>query len=151
MLLKTNNATHTKDIDLLRQENQDYYNWHDQQFIVCKHDGDWKYYNQSDQQFITRKHDGCPEQVTNELILNIVLEEEEDGFYQWADKYDQWDNNPYTPVEGDKMGGSHIFYVDHSVFNLTKTKHNRKLKTRIVSKVSTSHKKLNFYIGKRQS
>ena len=36
------------------------------------------------------------------------------------------------------MGGSHTFAGDTSVFNLTKTKHNSKLKTRIVSEVSTS-------------
>ena len=39
MLLKSNNMKHTRDIDFLSQENQDYYNQHDQQFVVCKHDG----------------------------------------------------------------------------------------------------------------
>ena len=45
MLSKTNTATHAKDIDLLSQENQDYYNQHDQQFITCKYDGGQEYYN----------------------------------------------------------------------------------------------------------
>ena len=125
MLSKTNNATHAKDISLWSQENQDYYNQHDQQLITRKHDGGWEYYNQSDQQFIARKHDGGLEQVTIELVPDIILEEEEDVFYQWADKYDQWDDKPYTPAEGNKVGGSHTFNTDNTVFNLTKTKHNR--------------------------
>ena len=45
-------------------------------------------------------------------------------------------------------GGSRIFTSDTDIFNLTKTKHNGKLKTRIVSEVSTSNKS-NFYISKR--
>ena len=56
----------------------------------------------SDRQFIARKHNGGLEQVNIELVFDIILEEEEeeeeDSFYQWADKYDQWDNNPYTLV-----------------------------------------------------
>ena len=143
--------TQTKGINLVTQENQDYYKQHDQHFIACKHNGGQEYYNQRDQQFITRKYDGGLEWVNIELVPNIILKEEEYGFYQWADKYDQWDNNPYTPVERNKTGGSHIFNVDNSVFNLTKTKHNRKLKTKIVSEVSTSNNKSDFYIGKCQS
>ena len=65
--------THTKGIDLLSQENQDYYNQHDHQFIV-------------------------------RMVPNIMLEEE-DGFYQCADKYDQWDNNPCIPVERNEPRG----------------------------------------------
>ena len=53
---------------------------------------------------------------------NIILEEEEDGFHQWADQYDQWDNTSYTPVEEDDVGGSHTFNVDNHVFNVTKIK-----------------------------
>ena len=56
MLSKTKNAIHTKDIDLLSQKNQDYYNRHDQQFITCNHDGGWEYCNRNDQQFIAHKH-----------------------------------------------------------------------------------------------
>ena len=130
--MEINNATHTKDIDLLSQEDQDYY-------------------NQSDKQFIAHKHDGGLEQVIIELVPDIILKEEEDGFYQWADNYDQWDNNPYTRMEENEMRVSHTFNVDNSVFNLTETKHNGKSKTRIVSEVCTSPNKSDVYIGKRQS
>ena len=75
----------TPDTDFLSQENQDYYNQRDQQYIACKYDGGL-------------------ERVTIELVPNIILEEEEDGFYQWADNYDHWDNNSYIPVEGDETG-----------------------------------------------
>ena len=81
---------------------------------------------------------------------DIILEEEENSFYQWAKNYDQWDNNPYTPVKGDEARGSHTFNVDNSVFNLTKTKYNGKSKARIVNEVSTSNNKLDIYNGKRQ-
>ena len=43
-------------------------------------------YNQSDQQFIVCKQDGGLERVTIKLVPKLILEEEEDGFYQWADK-----------------------------------------------------------------
>ena len=47
------------------------------------------------------------------MVPNIILEEdEEDGFHQWADQYDQWDNTPYTPVEEDDVGGFHLEYKD---------------------------------------
>ena len=85
ILSKTNNVTHTKGINLLSQEHQDYYNQGVQQFIACK------YY-------------GGLEQVIIDLVPNFILEEEEDCFYQWADNYDQWDNNPYTTVEEDETG-----------------------------------------------
>ena len=88
MLSKTNNVTHAKDIDLLSQQNQDYYNQHDQRFITHKHNGGQGYYNQNDQQFIARKQDSGLERVTIELVPNIILEKEEDSFYQWANKYD---------------------------------------------------------------
>ena len=63
---------------LLSQENQEYYNQHDQQLIPCKHDGGSGYYNQSDQQFLVYKHNVGLEQVNTELIPSIVLEEKED-------------------------------------------------------------------------
>ena len=129
---KTNNMIYAKGIDLLSQENQDYYNWRDQQSIA-------------------HKYDKGLEQVTIKLVLKIILEERENGFYQGAGKYDQWDNNPYTPVEGNATRGSHTFNTDNNIFNLANTKHNRKPKTRIVSEVSTSNIKLDFYIGKHQS
>ena len=84
------------------------------------------------------------ERVNTELVPDSVLKEKEECFYQWADKYDQWDNNPYTPEERNKTGGSHTFNVDNRIFNLTKTKHNGKSKTRIISEVSTSHNKSEY-------
>ena len=123
----TNNVTNTPDTDVLNQVNQDYF-------------------NRRDQQYIARKYDNGLERVTLDLAPDIILEEEEeDGFYEWADNYDQWNNT------GNKTGGSHIFNSDDCVFNLTKTKQNKKLKTRIVSEVSESNNKSDFYIGKRQS
>ena len=130
ILPKTNNVTHATGTDLLSQENQDYYNWRDQQYIACK-------------------YDVVLEQVTLEFVLNIFLEADKDCF--WADNYDQWDNTSNTPMEGDETGGSHTFNIDNSVFNLTNTKPNRKSKTRIVSGVSELNNKSDFYIGdKRQ-
>ena len=38
------------------------------------------------------------------MVPDIIMEEEEDGFYQWADKHDQWDNNPCTLEEGNETG-----------------------------------------------
>ena len=49
-----------------------------------------------------------------------------------------------------KWGDSHTFTGGTDVFNLTKTKHNEKSKTRIVSEISTSNKS-DFNIGKHQS
>ena len=82
MLSKINNMTHTKDINLSSQENQDYFNQYDQQFIACKHDGGQIYYNQIDQQFIAHKHNDGLKRVTIELVFNVVLEEEENYFCQ---------------------------------------------------------------------
>ena len=109
------------------------------------------YYNQIDQQFIAHTPNCGLEQVSTELVPNNVLEEKEDWFYQWADNYDVWDNNPYTPTKGNEIGSSHKFNVDTSNFNLTKTKHNKKSKTRIMSEVSASNNKSDFCIGKGQS
>ena len=117
ILSTTNNTTHAKGIDLLNQENQDYYNQHDQQFSACKHDGGQEYYNWRDQQFIACKYDGGLEQVTIELVPDIILEEEEDDFYQWADNYNQWDNTSYKPVEWDETEVSHTFNVGNSAFS----------------------------------
>jgi len=98
----TNNVTNTTDNEVLDQENQDYY-------------------NQNNQQYIASKHNNGLEQVTLELATDFILEEEgEDGFHKWADNYDQWDST------GSKMGSSRIFNGDDRVFNLTRTKHNRK-------------------------
>ena len=73
MLSKTKYVTHTNGINLLSQENQDYYKWHDQQLITCKHDDGRKYYDQSDPQFIVHKHNNGIEQVNIESVPNIIL------------------------------------------------------------------------------
>ena len=78
MLSKTNNVTNTNGINLSSQKNQDYYNQHDLQLITHKHVGGWGYYNQNDQRFIASKQNGDPERVTNELVPNIILDEEEE-------------------------------------------------------------------------
>ena len=63
------NVTNTPDINVLDQKNQEYY-------------------NQQDQQYIGGKYDGGLEQVTIELVSDIILEEEEEErFYKWADDY----------------------------------------------------------------
>ena len=53
----------------------------------------------------------------------VVEEEIEDGFYQYADQYDQWDTTLYTPVTKNDVGYSHTFNLDNPVFNFTKIKH----------------------------
>ena len=128
----TKNVSSTSATNILSQEIQEYHNRRNHQYIACKYD------------------DGL-EQVTLELVPNIILEEEKDSFYQWTDNYDQWDNTSYTPVDKDKTGGFHTLNIDNCVFNITKTKHNGKSKTSIVSEVSESNNKSGFYIGKRQS
>ena len=47
MLSKTSNATHTTDINLSSQENQDYDNQYDQQTMTPKHDASQGHHNQS--------------------------------------------------------------------------------------------------------
>ena len=121
----TNDVTNTTDNEVLDQENQDYYNWSNQQFIAHKHNNSW-------------------EQVTWESVTEINLEEE-DGFHKWADNYDQSDSTR------SKTGSSHTFNDYNHGFNLTKTKHSGKSKTRIVSEVSESSNKPDFSIGKHQS
>ena len=55
-----NKVANTPATNILNQENQDYYSRLDQQYIGCKYDGGL-------------------EQVTIELVPDIILEEEEDG------------------------------------------------------------------------
>ena len=99
----TNNVMNIPATNVLNQENQDYYNLRDQQYIAYKYESGLEW-------------------VTFELVPNIILEEEEEGVYQWTDKYNQWDYTYYTLVEEDGTGGSHTFNVDNRVFNITKTK-----------------------------
>ena len=63
----TNNVRNTPATNILNKKNQDYY-------------------NKQDQPYIGRKYNGGLEQVALELVPDIILEEEEDGFYQWVDK-----------------------------------------------------------------
>ena len=77
------------------------------------------------------------------------MEEKEGWFYGWADKYDVWNYYSHTSNNENEPSSSHTFTGNNSVFKLTKTKHNRKSKTRIVSEVPTSIKS-DFYIGERQ-
>jgi len=66
----TNNEVNTTATNIVKQEHQDYY-------------------DRQDQQYIGRKYNGDLEQITLELVPNIILgEEKEDGFHQWADQYD---------------------------------------------------------------
>ena len=126
MLSKTNNVTHTNDIYLLNQENQDYDNQHDQQLMPCKHDGGRGHQNRSNPQSIAHKHNDGVKRFTTELEPNNVLEEKEEWLYWWADNYGAWNNNPYTPTKGNEIRSSHIFNVATSDFNLTKTKQKSK-------------------------
>ena len=79
------------------------------------------------------------------------MEEEEDVFTSGLTSMISGIITPNTPVEEDKIRGSHTFNVNNSVFNLTKTKQNRKSKRRIVSEVSEPNNKSDFYTGQRQS
>ena len=83
------------------------------------------------------------------MVPDIILKEE-NGFHQWAEQYDQWDNTSYTPVDEDDVGGSHAFNVDNNVFNITKIKQGGTSKTRTVSELFESSNKSDFYIGQRQ-
>jgi len=69
------------------------------------------------------------------MVPDIIVEEE-DGFYQWADQYDQWDAASYTPVTDDDVGGTHTFNLDNPSFNLTKIKRDGTFKTKVGSKLS---------------
>ena len=86
---------------------------------------------------------------SNNTLGVYIVEEIEGWYYEWADTYDKWNNYYYTPTKDNKLGSSHTFTGDNSIFKLTKTKHNGKSKTRLVSEVPTSVKS-DFYIGKRQ-
>ena len=87
------------------------------------------------------------------MVTNIILEEEEeeDGFYQWTDQYDQWDNTYYTPGEEGDTRSFHTFNIDSCVFKITTIKQDGISKTRTISEFSELNNKLDFYIGKRQS
>ena len=124
----TNSGLNIAGTNFANQEHQNYDDRREQQYIVCKYNGDL-------------------EQVILELAPNIILEEEEeeeDGFYQQADKYNHWDNTAYMSVTSDDVGGSQTFNIDNNEFNFTKFKQDGTSKTRVVSKLSESNNKLDF-------
>ena len=81
------------------------------------------------------------------LVPDIILEEEDDGFHQWADQCDQWDNISYSPINEDDVGGPNTFNVDNHVFNITKIKRDGPLKTRAVRALSESSNKSIFVLA----
>ena len=118
--------------------------------MACKHEVGREYCNQSNPQFIGHKHNGGVGLVNTELVPKNVLKDKEEWFYQWANNYNVWNSDSYLPTKGIEMANSHTFTSETDVFNLIKTKHNRKSRIRIVNGISTSNK-TDFYIGKRQS
>ena len=88
---------------------------------------------------------------SNNTLGAHVVEEKERWFYKWTGSYDMWNGYSYTPTKENEPGSSHTFTGDNSISKLTKTKHRGKSKTRIVSEVSITSIKQDFYIGKRQS
>ena len=86
---------------------------------------------------------------SNNILGAHIIEEKEGWFYGWADTYDERDNYYHKPTEENEPRSSHTFMGDDSIFKLTKTKHNRRSKTRLISEVATSVKS-DFYIGERQ-
>ena len=86
---------------------------------------------------------------SNNTICAHIVEEKEGWFYEWADTNDERNNYYHIPTEKNEAGSSHTFTGDNNIFKLTKIKHNRKSKTRLVIEVSTSIK-INFYIGEGQ-
>ena len=103
MLSKTDNVTHINGINLLSQENQGYDNQHDQQLMIRKNNGGQGHHNLSNPQPIAHKHNGGVEWVNTELEPDSVQEEKKEWFCQWADNYDVWNNNSYTPTKEKKM------------------------------------------------
>ena len=86
---------------------------------------------------------------SNNTLGAHIVEEKEGWFYGWADKYDVWNNYSHISTNENEPSSSHTFTGNNSIFKLTKTKHNGKSKTRIVSEVCTSIKS-DFYIDRRQ-
>ena len=74
---------------------------------------------------------------SNNTLGAHIVKEKEGWFYEWADNYDILNDYSYAPTKEDEPGSSHTFTADSSIFKLIKTKHNKKLKTKIVSKVPT--------------
>ena len=150
VLSKTSNVTHTNDINISSQENEDYHNQHDQQLVTSKHDCSQGHHNQSDSQFIYCKHNGSVNGSTMNWNSTTSQKKRKNIFTNGLTTMMCGIITSTHLQKEMKWGGSHTFNDDTNVFNLTKTKYNRKSKTRIVSEVSTSNKS-NFYIGRCQS
>ena len=86
---------------------------------------------------------------SNNILGANIVEEKEGRLFGWADRYDEWNNYFYTPTEENEPGISHTFMGDNSILKLTKTEHNRRTKTRLVSEVPTSIR-WDFYISECQ-
>ena len=86
---------------------------------------------------------------SNNILGAHIVEEKEAWFYGWANTYDEWNDYYHIPTEENEPGSSYTFTGDNNIFELTKTKHNGKSKTRLVSEVS-KFVESDFYIGKRQ-
>ena len=78
------------------------------------------------------------------------MKENEGWYYEWADKYDVWNDHSYKHMKKNEPGTSHTLMDDNSILKFTKTKHNGRSKTSPMNEVRTSIK-LEFHIGKRQS
>ena len=80
------------------------------------------------------------EMKSNNTIGAHIVEEKEGWFYEWADTYDKWNDYYHTPTEENEPGSSHTFTGDNSILKLSKTKHNGKSTTRLLSEVPISIK-----------
>ena len=85
----------------------------------------------------------------NNTLGAHIVEENEGWFYEWADTYDELNDYYHIPTEENEPGSSHTFTGNNSIFKPIKTKHNGRLKTRLVSEVPTSTE-LDFCISERQ-
>ena len=95
----------------------------------------------------------------NNTIDAHIVEGKKDSFYDWNDTYGEWNRYYHTPTEKDESGSSHTFMGNNNIFKtftgdndiyaITKIKHNRTSKTRLVSETSTSVNS-DFHTGKRQ-
>ena len=95
----------------------------------------------------------------NNTIDAHIVKGNEDSFYDWIDTYDKWNGYYHTPTEEDESGSTHTFTGDNNIFKkitgdnniftITKIRHNRTSKTRLVSATSTSVNS-DFYTSKRQ-
>ena len=56
----------------------------------------------------------------NNTLGAYIVEEKEGWFYEWADKYDVWNDYSYTFTKENELGNSYAFTDDNSIFKLTK-------------------------------